>query len=72
MCKGHARFWIVLKDSSVLSAVMRHQSREEAKTEALRLAQKHPGTSFYVAAIIGAAVVPIAPEYWIELEKVSL
>ncbi len=68
------RFWIVLADRNVLSAAVRHNSRSDAQSEAMRLATKHPTERFFVAAVTGIAQAkpptPIIPEIiWVELKN---
>lgn len=66
------RFWVVLRDHSPatgLSCTVRHESRDSAKAEALRLASKHPGFAFFVAAVTGVAEFPIQTPSWTELKK---
>lgn len=47
----------------------RHPSRDSAKEEAQRLALKHPGQHFFVAAVTGAAVLPVREVVWTELKS---
>lgn len=67
------RFWIVIRDAPTLTATVRHSSREEAREEANRLAAKHPGARFYVAAVTGvASTVPMPSVQWSELKTPPL
>lgn len=66
------RFWIVLRDQHSMFASFRHPTREFAKTEALRLANLHQGTKFFVATVNGFAEIPQQPiTGWTELEKLG-
>lgn len=66
------RFWIVLANKPQLIASKRHESRESAMSESMRLANQHPGTEFYVAAVTGKAFVPppvVQSVQWTELKR---
>ena len=63
------RFWLVFRGAFVFEASHKHTSRDLAKAEALRLANKYLGSKFYVAAVIGVAEFPVADVGWTELQK---
>lgn len=68
------RFWIVLRDRPQLVATVKHETRELAIAEAMRLATNNRGEGFYVAAVTGYAMVPapvIPPVVWTELKGKS-
>ncbi len=60
------RFWVVFADETTMRCTYRHNSREAAIQEAIRLANQHPGKAFFVAAVTGRAQVNAVN--WTELK----
>ena len=56
-------FWIVTKDSCSLQAPRRHESLEDAKNEAARLAGNE-GKGFFVFKLVGAVKPAQPPVAW--------
>ena len=49
-----------------LSIGNKHKTLTEATTEAERLAEKHPGTSFEILQCLGVSSVPKASTFWMD------
>lgn len=60
-------FWMVWGEQTCETRV-RHHSLEDARREAERLAEKHPGNRFFVLAAQGYAVTA-RPTTWVDLEE---
>ncbi len=63
------KYWMIHSDHAHASAPsIKHHSYEEAKTEAKRLAQKHPGATFYIleAATAFSTAAPEVKELRVE------
>ena len=65
-------FWAVMKaggEGQSASFSKRHETRESAVEEALRLAEKEPGRTFWVLELVGYAG-PVSPAVeWRETER---
>lgn len=61
--------YYVSNRSTKFAPTDQHKTLAEATTEAKRLAEKHPGTSFEILQCLGVSSVPKASTFWMDVAE---